>query len=759
MSMELKVGIPRRLVLAAGLGGLCCLLAVRAAADDAPPPVPPDVSSAPPAPADAPSLSPAGAAAAAGDESDWKAQDYDNLYALLQKYRDELRRLHLRDEKTEQALKELKQGNDDLASELAALHPLDGLKFHGDIVTYYDDVYIGGPGAVPLMDGHFRTAVQRAELKLTYTRGIVDALMEYDFQYLFGNQYDGPDFLGVEQVPVETGMSEGMKQLYVELLTPLQIRLGTTSYSQTPLTMWREEDPDSFVPELFAQRRQRLRDDLLLTDDHSQEFQDALRLQTGKAGLFGQPLYFSALLTQLGVAPGNATYLTGSSPTNVGNDEIYGTSTGTALFETYDTYLAASQLHYLFPSVGIDIGAQGTYFWDSPDSVSRTYVLGIADEAAVGAPVPGFTSAVYGVSLSLTPTAWIRLDAESDMSSLDAPAVAASGTDPSMAPNGVETGSATDIKLALLFGGLKLKGSFIDVSQNFSSSAAQNRTWDASLSPMGPFDTENSRYDPQSNGFGELMAPRAPETIYNRIVLAPEYWYATSGGAVLASDAKMPYDPTVDSIDPYGEATPNRMRYGGGLEADLLRHGLFLDLDDDMAAQVSQETGQVGGQNVELPLETFNRLLLGARFDLKPIFGWALRGSGSYTDQSVNASGGVALDSYIVQGGLEQDVWQGGTVQIGYRHLDANGVLPYTDQAPFANPDPLLVALGYEAYDFAYDQWAVGFTQSFGPDLAFAANYGNLAFTNQLVKQTTDPTEAKPDFLMEQGYARLTLDF
>ncbi|HTB22528.1 MAG TPA: hypothetical protein VK914_07475 [bacterium] len=760
MKTELMVGSPRRLVLAAGLLALAWPMSTPvhgAPADPAalagPPPVPDQSYSL--------SLSPTAADAAPGADPDWKSRDYDSLYALLQKYRDELRLLRLKDRKTDAALRQIQEGNEDLAQKLESLHPLDGLKFHGDIVTYYDDVNINGPGAGPLLDGHFRTAVQRAELKLTYTRGIVNGMMEYDFQYLFGNQYDGPDYLGVEQVPVETGISQGSRQIYIELLTPVQIRLGTTSYRQTPLTVWREEDPDPFAPEIFSERRQRLRDDLLLEDDHAQVLQDALRLQTGDAGLFVPEFHFSALLTQLGTAPTNASYLTGSSPINVGADEIYatGTDTPTSLFETYDTYLAAGQLHYLFSSIGVDLGAQGTYTWDSPDSISRDYAVGVQDSSVVGTPVPGFSNAVYGLSLSLTRTSWVSLDAETDMSTFNAPAVAASGTDPQMPSDGEETGSATDIDLALHFGWLKIKGRVLDVSQYFTSSAAQNRTWDASMSPMGPFDTENSRFDPQSNGFGELMAPRAPETIYNRVILPAEYWYETPGGAVLASDAKMPYDPTVDSIDPYGDATPNRMRYGGGLEADLLKHAVQLGLDGDMATQIDKEVGQVGGVNENLPLETFERGVMGAHFNLKPLFGWALRGSGSYTVQSVRDSASVALDSGIIQGGLEQDLWQGATVELGYRHLDANGVLPYSNPAPFAAPDPALVSLGYESYDFSYDQWALGFTQAFTPNLVFTANYGDLAFTNALVGQTTDVTEARPNFVVQQGYARLTLDF
>ena len=249
-----------------------------------------------------PSLAPAAEPASPGLDADLKGEDYDALYALLQKYRDELNAMTSEKENYEKELKDLNERSDGLAEQLAKLKPLDGMKIHGRVLTYYDDFNSLGEGAQGLESGHFRDAIQRAELELSYTRGLLRGLVEYDFQYIFGNQYDGDILLGVEQVPTQSGLSQGARQIYVELLTPLQIRVGYLDYAQTPLTFWRNEDPDPYAPEAFAERRQRLRQDLLLNDDHRQELR-GLRLLSEEAFGSGHKFEFSGVLSQLAATP------------------------------------------------------------------------------------------------------------------------------------------------------------------------------------------------------------------------------------------------------------------------------------------------------------------------------------------------------------------------------------------------------------------------------------------------------------------------
>ena len=81
--------------------------------------------------------------------------------------------------------------------------------------------------------------------------------------------------------------------------------------------------------------------------------------------------------------------------------------------------------------------------------------------------------------------------------------------DPSFDSQGNLDGSALNARAELSYGWLAVHGSVIQVGEGFTTPAAQGRTWDSSQSPMGPFDTEKSRFDPESGGFADLRAPRA----------------------------------------------------------------------------------------------------------------------------------------------------------------------------------------------------------------------------------------------------------
>lgn len=691
----------------------------------------------------------ASTAAAPGhnDNGDWKAQDYDDLYALLQKYRDELKALGLQNDKYQKMLDDLNKRSDELKKRLDLLKPLDGMKIHGDVITYYDDLLVSGGGADTLESGHFRHAVQRAELDLTYTRGLLTGLVEYDFQYLFGNQFDSEVVQGVQQVPTQSGFSQGARQMYVDLATPLQIRVGYFDYKQTPLTFWRNEDPDPYIPEPFASRQERLREDLLLKDDN-RNILTGLRLLSDPEFWGGNHLHFSAALSQLATQPASGDLLT------PGVNMIYESAgpSPTQFLEVNDTYLAAWMLHYSTPENMLDFGIQGTYIGDQASDTNDnndTYTVN-PDPTKIGQPFDTFYGVVNSFSASLSPTSWMTLDGEVAMSSFHAPAVAMFYDTPSLGEYGTLNSNAGFANLRLDFGWLTLHGRFADVGSGFTSSPAQARTWDPNQSPMGPFETENSLFDPQSGGFSQLQAPRGPETMYNRTILPPAYWYI-SGSNLISSNAKMPYDPTTNGLDPYGLATPNRQRVGGGMDLKFFNGGGLVGVDYDMASEIDWDNGNAP--------ESFTRLIAGTKIDLAPMLKWPLRLTGSYTLQSTDNSEWVAFDSVRLQGGVAYDLWSGGTMQFGYRHLDFNGVLPYVNPGPFAPVDGTLLGYGREIYNATYDQWAVGLVQALGDDLLLTMNYGNLAYANALAGQVTDPTEGRPSFLVTQGYARLTLRF
>ena len=65
----------------------------------------------------------AAGAGAAGGQGDWKAEDYDALYALLQKYRDELMALGVKQKDLEDMLADLKVKEAALEKRVDNLHP------------------------------------------------------------------------------------------------------------------------------------------------------------------------------------------------------------------------------------------------------------------------------------------------------------------------------------------------------------------------------------------------------------------------------------------------------------------------------------------------------------------------------------------------------------------------------------------------------------------------------------------------------------
>ena len=250
----------------------------------------------------------------------------------------------------------------------------------------------------------------------------------------------------------------------------------------------------------------------------------------------------------------------------------------------------------------------------------------------------------------------------------------------------------------------------------------------------------------QSPAALQICARRAPETIYNRAILPPIAWYRSGQNVYSPVLTHLPYDPAVNAMEPYGLATPNRQRFGGGVDLKFFHGGGLVTADYDLASEIQGEGG--------LKPENFARMLVGARLDLMPVLGWPLRASGSFGTESTHNADWVAFDSAKIQGGAEYDVWKGGTLQVGYRHMDFNGVLPYSNPTPFAPADPVLLAFGREVQDSVYDQWIIGLRHKFGDDLTLWINYSVLNFANGLAGKAASALESRPNFEVDQGYAR-----
>lgn len=685
---------------------------------------------------------------------DWRLMDYNALYSVLQQYRDELEGLKAENEKVKREAALLQETADALARRIDNMRPLDGLKFHGRLVSYGDDLLLLGPGAqAPRVRGRYRIMVQRAELGLVYQRGFVSALVRQDMQYVFGNHYDVSTVIntGLQNQAVPTAFSIGIRRMYIDFDLPLRFRVGDFEERLTPLVFWRNEDPDPETPAIFADRRQRLRDDRDLVDDHRYR-QRGVHLgwgsQVGDPGagftLMGSQLAQNSIS---GVDPFTQLLLQGQY--NGRDHWTYATSAvgSPHLFGVYDTFIGAGTLHWASEASLFDLSVQGSVIGDTPDGQTATRVYGTGahvDPKRVGQPYDGFLNTVYGAAITVSPSAKFHAGAEFAASSLRAPGVSALWLSKDHGPDGSLRDSAIFAHAEGDLAWLGYEARYALTGKNYVSGGAQGRTWDSSIGALGPFETENSYFDAASQGYGAIRMPQAPVSAYTGALLPPVLWYEDNLGAVKATLVRLPFDPAVNSLDPYGLATPNRNRYGGTLKVNLFDGGLRLRGDVDQATEVDN------------PVAKLSILRYGAGGAAK----WhTLSANGYYRVQSLGDGGWVVLNSIQTQAGLEWAAWEGGALQSGFRHLDFNGVLPYSDPTPFATPDTNLLPIGRQAMSRSYDQWAVGLVHHFREDLTLWANYGVTLMTNPLAGKTASAADGRPNFSVEQGYARLTLDF
>jgi hypothetical protein len=640
---------------------------------------------------------------------DWKMQDYDALYALLQKYRDELRSMGFSQKQLEDELAALKVRAMELKERLDKLQPKDGMKIHGKIASIYDHMMLVGPGKNSGETFRYAYGLTRAELDFSVTRGIFSGDVEFLTQRILGDMYSCTTCLAV------------VKSINVEIRTPLAFQAGDIDVKMTPLTVWRNEDEQPFEPQLFKDRRQSQLDELLLKPD-------ALRLRgtrllTDLVFFDRQKLSLEGVIVGLGL-PGQTIYQRGTIAT------LAGDAPGSQnLVTPYSTFFGAWSAK--LPIDALVVTYSGTIVKDALDTAIATYA---------GHRVAGFDSQVHSGQVAMKwDSLGLAVRAE----------VAESGfCDPNVKPDfnpDYLTGTAMTLSLSQRFSHLGVSLTVRDVSDNFLSSPAQGRTQDAEFMALGPFPTENSLFHPSQTGigsqfgniFGSTPVPEPPESHFNAEIVPPQVYQGTQ----FVAGYKPAFDYRINAIAPYGLATPNRS-------------GARLDLDTNLFSEILKVMGTADYAVEKTSYGVLTPVIFlvtrgGAIFDLEPWLNWPFNFTFGYTLSDMRNTDHVAFTSTLVDLGLNWKAYKNMTVSLGGRHIDYNGTLPY------GGSDPLKLAFGYVAYDQAYDLGGIGLNWAMNDDVKLRLNYSALYFTDQ----TDVTTGVSTGWQMGQGFAELSFVF
>ncbi len=537
-----------------------------------------------------------GANASSGQSSRFEARDYDALFSLLQRYRDDLLKLGMDRDALEAQLITLRQKTKDLEERLSLLQPKDGLKVHGSVSAAFDDMHLIGDLALPasVMPGstiagltvapkpagvgvRWQEMAQRANLDFTFNRGPATALVRFDIVAIAGanGKFDG-------------------RRIYMEMRLPVAIQIGDIDTALTPLTLWRNDDLAPFEPELFVQRRNRLVKDMMLVPN---------RWPVSGARLSTQLELFDALTLEL---------VSLSSVINGAGSTQYITFDKKNFITRYNTYMQGWSVTLPLADDKVRFSTNGLLFWD-------------VNSTAPAATVNGFSSMVQSGRVDVK---WgiVRAEAEMAMSSYAYP-VATSWT-ASVAPL---TGTAMTGSLGVQGKYGHIKGFGRAVANSFHSAGAQGRTQDMNYAPLGPFLTDNSFVNADGTqgwpNAGAVVVPNAPETRLNAVLLPPGMMVGTAAGSLFQH--LLPYSFT-EMLSPYGQATPNRV--GGGLDGE----GNFLN-GAVKPAGTYETYSQIDSPGGTLSPFALQRMRGGVTFDLEPAFGWPLSfGGGMTMDQSSN---------------------------------------------------------------------------------------------------------------------------
>ncbi|MES2202005.1 MAG: hypothetical protein V4498_07135 [candidate division FCPU426 bacterium] len=651
-----------------------------------------------------------GDAASESPKGDWKLEDYDALYSLLQKYRDELRAMGFSQKQLEDELVALKLRARELQERLDKLQPKDGLKIHGSVENVFDSMLLTGP----LMSGgntlHYMHGILRSQLQLSAQRGIFSGEVEYFVQRVLADMYSCSTCIAA------------VNSINIEVRTPIVFQAGDLDAKMTPFTLWRNEDEQPFEPEPFRSRRQELRDQLRLKPDAIR--MRGVRLITDLVVMDTQRLDLEGVLFNFGV-PGEAVYVRGNTAA-LGNDD----PNGQAFSSAYETFFGAWRLS--LPLGNFKAGYVGTMVRDAMDTTYVTYTAG----TLAGQRVRGFDAQVNSLEASYKKGP-MGLEGRVELAqSLYA--------NPNLAFDGNTdylTGTAASLSVGIKGDAFGLSLSARDVSAGFFSTPAQGRTQDAEYLPLGPFLTENSLYRPNTTAigpqYGGIGVPEPPESHFNANIVPPQ---VKQGGTY--SVFQVPYDLRMNAISPYGLATPNRQ--GARLDANftLLRESWKLMAMADMANEKSPSHGSA--------LLHYTAWRAGTVFDLEPLIAWPLSFNLGFSAGDMRDGDKVAFSSALLDLGADWKAMKNLVLSVGGRHLDYNGTIPYLGSA-----DPTLFAFGYMAVNQAYDIGGIGIKWMLGDDVNVRINYSSIFFEDSL-----HLTNGIPDwYAADQGFFQLSFVF
>jgi len=691
--------------------------------------------------------------------SDWNSKDYDALFALLQQYREELAALGLKQAAVDTAMEALKKRIADLEERMEYLPP-DGMKIHGSFSVLADDFLVTGPGQYSGKPSRFRHFKQDVALDFTAVNGPFLGITEVELVNYVGS-YAAPEPLGVTRV-------------YAEIRTPIAIQTGDFGVRMTPLTLWRHEDDDPYIPEPYKGKVDRLRKMLHLEDDNRQ-YLSGIRLLTDMMLTDDFALetegYFSVMKRA-----GNANFVTADPVSGVDLDKLN---------TVYDTYLGTWKLA-VEPVKGIRVSYTGIKIWDDPDSAGTNYdttQLPAAYQNLTQVPVAGFDNMVHSANLDANVfDGFLRVEAEYAISGYRNPNVGVTlggvSTTPGAATylgntafreGGYLPGTALVAKVSVGPKWMTLSGSMRQVDESFISPGAQSRSSDRQRNVYGPFATDNSQFNPQTNSFGQFSFYSSPVTYpgtqFNRRLLAPS--------TVLDSTKQfnfnylVPADMGFEAGSPYGLATPNRQGFGGELAFDLWKGSFKPDFKVDLSSQIVGEGSNfmpgMGGE--KRPLETYTMAWGGMVVDLNPVFKWPFRFTVGYRMEDSRATAPwapqavigstlvpaaqVAFDSTRLDLGLEYYPTPNLGLFVGHRHLDYNGTI--------YNPDSTVYgARGQFGVQQDYETTGEGLRYFMGDRIVIDLCYTNQIFPSRDAALTNGVNVA---YQMEQIFAKLTASF
>jgi hypothetical protein len=720
-----------------------------------------------------------------------KSEDYDALYALLQKYRDELRAMGMKEKSLEDMLAELRRSEDEAERRVKNLSKFnfDGLKILGHVSFDYDDQGFFGPGSpvleTPPVAGppgpgnpvkslgkplRYRTTKEMMDLELIGTRGPLSMRTIMDNAYYEGwgngNKFDG------------------FTRLEMEARLPVVIQVAQFDTHMTPLTLWRNEDPWTDEPEPFASRRQRHRDDLYLHDNDLSL--RGLRLATDLAMMDVQVIHLQAMVHGVGLSR-NALYFLGGYPpfstvtatTNQPNTVTNG---------PYNTFMGAWQAQSTFWQ-HLDLGYAGFVMGDAVDSqAGATYgnfggtngSNGFAPVKALnGQAVRGFDSQVHSGQAGLE-----FLDGKLRLGGEYAESLYSNPNREDFYPNtvtaahiGYKVGHATLAQASYDGDWFSLSGQYRNVERNFISTPAQGRTQDTNYSFYGPFMHENVFFNSVSDDYSTYyLMPGVPSPPglenFNEVVLPPEMLGAPAAatGAFQGGfffNYLLPYNAAINPGSPYGLATPNRN--GLGLKASLnIGHGILKPwVDWDQLAEISGVNATpfvpLAAGSISRAAETYGSYDAGTELDLAPLLGWPLSFSATYGQRQVKSPAWVNFKSNLYSGGAQYHFNEKTNFYLGVEHNDYSGTLAYPLYGAYGDPlngsliNDHFVFYPAKAYTYhqTYDIWAIGVGYDLNEHCHLSVDYGAQNFLDSLALASA----VRNSYEMDQGDARVDIKF